>query len=215
MYEIVLSVHPLIRHDWIGEDSRPKREELGVFDISSESEGDDVAFVPESDDNRRRLIHETMDDGELESMRQFMREFITETTSQKQAGKGKSKASGSTPLALTSMVNDEMIQRRRESLGLDRARKLSAKPNGVPPLPDPMPKGESGSLRIPSQQPRECGTSLDSLEGDTWPCLVCTLCVSKPLSYRRADIPYRENNLMHLACMACNTPKGEIEWKES
>ena len=191
----------------IGANSRAKREELEVYEISSsDNEGDDdddIVLISESDDNRRRMLREAMDDDELESMRQFRRDFLAEASPSQASSKGKGKeretpapdpplernrtpsltskssmkisAEKQVPFSLKTMVKDEMVQRRKESLGMGEARKLGGHPDGVAPLRGD-PRSNPRSLHPPASVARGgCGTSADSSEGESWICLVCTL----------------------------------------
>jgi hypothetical protein len=191
-----------------GENSKSKRDELEVHELSSdtESDDDDVILISDSDDNRRRMLQETMNADELETMRQFKRDYIAETSSSTSKppikGKGKQRESPApdsrteqssepsliakapskdgmkvqTPFALKSLVKDEMVQRRRESLGLGEARKLGGRPNGDGPLRVRAPSDSPGSLHSPANSARGvCGTIADSSEGENWTCFVCTL----------------------------------------
>lgn len=165
-------------------------------DVSScetdSDDDDDVVIIPDSDDNRRRMLRETMDDDELENMRRFKREFLAKASPSKVATKGKAKETPDVPLRsdantmtprsgvnvpsfeVKSLVKEEMIHRRRESLGLDEVRKLGSRPNGDIPVRKSTPRVDLRVLPLTSTA-QECGTELDSPEGKRWSCLVCTL----------------------------------------
>ena len=172
--------------------------EISSSDTEDDDDDDEIVLITDSDDNRRRMLKETMNDDELEGMRKFKRDFIAETSPSKVVSKGKAKEQQGSPMptsrvgassssnpsekdkkgltsfTVKSLVKDEMVQRRKESLGLGETRKLGGRPYGASPLRDPTLKGDSGSLH-PVADPRGCGTTPDSSEGDNWSCFVCTL----------------------------------------
>ncbi|KAI0833515.1 WLM domain-containing protein [Trametes gibbosa] len=103
----------------------------------------------------------------------------------------------------TTLVQDEIRTRTRESLGMSGAgRRLGASPGGdpIPPHRSQQDKGHSDSRPA---EGNSVGTGIvsrmrDPVQGGgtTWACRVCTL----------------ENEPQHLACAACATPRGQDVW---
>ncbi|KAH9903054.1 WLM domain-containing protein [Cubamyces lactineus] len=171
------------------------KEDLGVIELSSDEEEDESAPLEPSCDvqsvphggTAASIGFQPAKSGALRKEREA--DFPENaSTSGNGAVKGRKLSYG------PSLAQDEIVRRKRESLGMDgNGRRLGGAHSGSTFTTDGQTPADVPS-RLTSV--RTNARSVDPEDTGQWSCQVCTL-LNKP---------------QHLACAACATPRGQETW---
>jgi len=141
--------------------------------------------------------------------------FTTENVTSSSSSNGKAKGE---PL-------ERLPSRSKQTLGLDKIaqHEINFRKKEVLGMDPVGGRGRTlGTTKPSTKSVPMCGPSsaeLSDRESTCWGCLVCTLQVLIPHSMihflTSVRIFFRNNDIGHLACSACGTPKGQRTWPDS
>ncbi|KAH7913205.1 WLM domain-containing protein [Hygrophoropsis aurantiaca] len=210
----------------------------GLSKVEDDESGSDSDSNRETDQDRRLIMLDTIGKQDLDELKISLFDFSDDfNLPPKTCGTHAINGSNSALIDEASIAGpsnlrsngDSTVRGKRGRKGeVDRQQSQASKQSTILDAFSPVPNGDQHAFngKRNRKQPVELSEMNDTascwddhrpdniLVGG-WACLVCTLQVFLPLEgTRNIDLHSRTNAPQHLACSACNTPRGDSVWAD-